>query len=87
MKENSSIRNNSYPLRMPKSLVAEVKEIALQDGTSLNQFICCAVAEKMSAMRAVRYIEKKAEKADEKAFYEIMAKTGNNPPIEGDEII
>ena len=38
---------STYPLRLPKSLKAEVAKVAKRDGTSINQFIAIAVAEKI----------------------------------------
>ena len=42
MKKQISI----YPLRLPKSLKAAVTNICAEDGTSINQFVTTAVAEK-----------------------------------------
>jgi hypothetical protein len=41
-------RNQSkFPLRLPKSVSDAAKQIAAQEGISLNQFISLAVAEKI----------------------------------------
>jgi hypothetical protein len=37
-------------MRLPKSLKDEVAKVAKRDGTSINQFIAIAVAEKISAL-------------------------------------
>ncbi|MQM31623.1 MAG: toxin-antitoxin system HicB family antitoxin, partial [Candidatus Accumulibacter phosphatis] len=37
---------STYPLRLPHSIKAEVVRRAKADGTSLNQFVATAVAEK-----------------------------------------
>ena len=41
---------STYPLRLPASLKAAVAEISKTDGTSINQFVTTAVAEKVSAI-------------------------------------
>ena len=41
----------TYPLRLPASLKAAVAEISKEDGTSINQFVATAVAEKVAAMK------------------------------------
>ncbi len=41
---------STYPLRLPKSLKDQVAKVAKRDGTSINQFIAIAVAEKISAL-------------------------------------
>ena len=43
-------RLSTYPLRLPVSLKAAVAEISKADGTSINQFVTTAVAEKISAL-------------------------------------
>jgi hypothetical protein len=46
----------TYPLRLPRSIKAEVERLAKQDGISINQFIAAAVAEKLSAMRTADFL-------------------------------
>ncbi len=41
---------STYSLRLPKLLKNEVEKMAKRDGTSLNQFIVMAVAEKVSVL-------------------------------------
>ena len=40
---------STLSLRLPDSLHEKVRELAAQDGISINQFIATAMAEKMSA--------------------------------------
>ena len=44
---------STYPLRLPASLKAAVAELSKADGTSINQFVTTAVAEKVSALKTV----------------------------------
>lgn len=44
-------QTSTYPLRLPASLKAAVVEISREEGTSINQFVAMAVAEKVSAMK------------------------------------
>ena len=46
---------STYPLRLPKSLKEQVVKLAKRDGTSINQFIAMAVAEKISAMATEQF--------------------------------
>ena len=43
-------RSSTYPLRLPASLKAAVEKLSRRDGTSINQFVVVAVAEKIAAM-------------------------------------
>ena len=49
--------SSTYPLRLPKFLKEKVAAIAKNDGTSLNQFIAIAVAEKVSAIETETYFD------------------------------
>ena len=76
----------TYPLRLPKSLKDEVAKVAKRDGTSVNQFITIAVAEKISALETERFFAERAKRADLKAFQEILFRAGGESPRTGDEL-
>ena len=42
----------TYPLRLPRSLRAAIERVAKRDGTSINQFVTMAAAEKLAAGHA-----------------------------------
>ena len=42
---------SNYALRLPASLKRAVEEVAREDGTTLNQFIVSAVAEKLASLK------------------------------------
>ncbi len=77
---------SAYALRLPASMKAEAEKLAAEDGTSLNQFVATAVAEKVSALRTARYFTEKKGRADWAAFDRIMRREGGEPPQPGDEI-
>ena len=76
----------TYPLRLPRSLKAAVERLSRQDGTSINQFVAMAVAEKVSALQAARFFEDRRARADFKTFDKIMRRRGGKTPREGDEM-
>jgi len=78
--------SSNYALRLPASLKKEVEKVAADDGTTLNQFIVSAVAEKLSALKTADYYASRAARADPARFEKLMARTGGEPPREGDEI-
>lgn len=77
---------STYPLRLPKSLKDEVARVAKRDGTSINQFIAIAVAEKVSALKTEQFFVKRAKKADLDAFKSILFRQGGEAPRTGDEL-
>jgi hypothetical protein len=76
----------TYPLRLPRSLKKAVERLSSQDGTSINQFVAMAVAEKVSALETATFFEDRKARADFKAFDRIMRRRGGEPPRAGDEL-
>ena len=76
----------TYPLRLPRSLKEAVERLSKEDGTSINQFVAMAVAEKVSALQTATYFEDRKARADFKAFDKIMKRRGGKPPREGDQL-
>ena len=61
-------------LRMPDSYHTAVKEIAMQDNISINQFIVSAVAEKIASFETQNYLEKRAARASKEKFMAVLSK-------------
>ena len=79
-------RTSTYPLRLPLSLKAAVEKLSRRDGTSINQFVVIAVAEKIAAMAAEEVFAERRSRADLAAFDRIMSRAGGEPPRSGDEL-
>jgi len=76
----------AYPLRLPRSLKEAVKRLSREDGTSINQFVATAVAEKVSALQTARFFQERRTRADFRTFDRIMRRRRGEPPREGDEM-
>jgi len=68
-------RIRTFPLRLPQSLKSAVEEMAREDGTSVNQFVVTALAEKLSALKMAEAFAERKERADFDAFDRIMQRT------------
>jgi hypothetical protein len=79
-------RTSNYALRLLTSLKAEAEKVAAEEGTTLNQFINVAVAEKLAALRTARYFQERADRADLAVFDQLLARAGEEPPRPGDEL-
>jgi hypothetical protein len=77
---------SNYALRLPASLKREVEKVARDDGTSLNQFIVTAVAEKLSALRTTEFFEERRERANVGTALDVMTRVRGEVPRDGDEI-
>src|SRR5271169_4906572 len=67
IRENQAMKE-TYPLRLPRSLKQAVERLSRQDGTSINQFVATAVAEKVAALETARFFEDRKARADFQAF-------------------
>ncbi|NOZ48598.1 MAG: toxin-antitoxin system HicB family antitoxin [Chloroflexi bacterium] len=76
---------SALSLRLPNSIHRHIKEIASQEGVSINQFISAAVAEKISAIMTEDYLIQRATRADREAFRNILDSVPDRPPLPGDE--
>ncbi len=77
---------STLSLRLPDSLHEQIKKLAKQDGISINQFVSSAVAEKMSALMTVEYLEKRAKRSSKKKFENALSKISDTEPEEYDRI-
>jgi uncharacterized protein (DUF1778 family) len=70
----------TFPLRLPVSMKAALEKIAERDGTSMNQFLVIAAAEKIAAMETERFFAERRARADDEAFLRILNRKGGEPP-------
>jgi hypothetical protein len=80
------MKTTTYPLRLPASLKAAVEKISKEDGTSINQFVVTAVAEKISAMKTAEFFSERRAEADIEAARLILRRPGGQPPAADDRI-
>lgn len=71
-------------LRLPESLHQRVRELAKAEHVSINQLISTALAEKMSALMTVEYMEERAARGSRDKFERAMLKVGDTEPDDGD---
>mgnify|MGYP001614620049 CR=1 FL=1 len=68
-------------LRLPNSMHGHMRELAQQEGVSINQFIMLAVAEKMAALNTKDYLQKRALRGSRQKLLMVLAKS---PDVEPD---
>jgi uncharacterized protein (DUF1778 family) len=78
--------SRTTPLRLPVSLKTALEKIAERDGTSLNQFLVIAAAEKIAAMETENFFAERRNRADDAAFLRILNRKGSEPPRPEDTI-
>jgi hypothetical protein len=80
-------QTSTYPLRLPRSIKAEVERRAREEGISINQFVATAVAEKLAAMNTAAFFAERRERADMHAFDRLMRRKGGEPPAPDDTLV
>jgi predicted transcriptional regulator len=76
---------STISLRLPESLHRKVRELAKSEDVSINQLITTALAEKMSALMTVDYLEERGARGDHGRFERALAKVRDTEPDEGDK--
>lgn len=76
----------TYPLRLPRSLKDAVARLNHADGTSMNQFMATAAAEKVSALETATFFTYRKASADSKAFDRILRRRAGKRARKGDEL-
>jgi hypothetical protein len=75
----------TFPLRLPVSLKAALEQISERDGTSLNQFLVVAAAEKIAVMQTEEYFLTHRNRAVREIFRRILSREGGEEPCAEDE--
>jgi hypothetical protein len=76
----------NYALQLQTSLKIAGERFANAEGTSLNQLINVALAEKLSALSTEALFRDRAAKGNRDSFLAFLDGAGDEPPIEGDII-
>jgi uncharacterized protein (DUF1778 family) len=79
-------KTGTFALRLPLSLKAAIEKAAEQDGTSMNQYLVVAAAEKLSAMQTEAYFAERRARSNRDEFLRILNREGGEAPREGDEL-
>lgn len=71
-------------IRLPDSVHSKIKELALRDGVSVNQFIASAAAEKMASVMTLDYLRAEAAKGRREDFLAVLDRAPDAEALPGD---
>jgi len=77
---------SNFALRIPPSLMEDVKALAARDAVSVNQLLIQAAAEKVATLKARGYLAERAARATPGDLRRILAKAGTATSVPGDEL-
>lgn len=73
-------------VRLPNSVHQKIRELALRDEISVNQFIAAAVSEKMASVMTLDYLKSEAAKGSRNAFDHFMNLVPDTTAVAADEL-
>lgn len=74
-------------IRLPESLHKGIKDVAQEEGISINQFVITAVAEKMSALLTEQYLDERAARGSRERYEAALAEVPDVEPEAHDEFL
>ncbi len=77
---------STISLRLPESLHKQARELAKQEGVSINQLVATALAEKMAALMTTEYLEERAKRGNREKFERALGKVKNTEPEPQDQL-
>ncbi len=77
---------NALTVQFPDSLHRSIKELAAQEGYSVDQFLASAAAEKMAAIRTLDYLRAEAAQGKREDFEQFLAAVPHRHPEETDRL-
>lgn len=75
---------SNYPLRLPKTLLEDARELAKDQGVSMNAFLSTIVAERVGEMKALVSFQVRAERADLASAMAVLDRAPDREPLAGD---
>jgi hypothetical protein len=77
---------STLSLRLPESLHRRAKELAAEEGISINQLVATALAEKISALAADEYLQNRAARGNRRKFDRALDKVKKLGPDADDRL-
>lgn len=77
---------SALSLRLPESLHKAARVLAKKEHISINQLIMLALAEKISALEATDYLNKRGKVASREKYLNILKKVPNVKPSKRDKL-
>lgn len=82
-----AMRLSTFPLRLPISLKAAIELLAAEEGTSMNQFLVMAAAEKVASIQtAEQFFAERTGRGDVSAAVRFLTRKDGEPPRSDDKL-
>ena len=71
---------------MSESLADQLRQYAAKECVTVDQLLCSAAAEKLSALMTVDHLRQRARRAKREDFLAFLDASPDVPPLPGDEL-
>ncbi|MDD9987315.1 MAG: DUF6290 family protein [Spirochaetaceae bacterium] len=77
---------STISLRIPEALHRHARDLAKQEGISMNQLITTALAEKMSALATEVYLDERSKRGSRARFEQALSRVADAEPRQEDRL-
>ena len=77
---------SALSVRIPKSMHEQLRELASEEGVSINQFVTLAIAEKIATLTTIEYLQQRAKLGSREKLLAALAKAPDVEPEEYDKL-
>jgi predicted transcriptional regulator len=77
---------STLSVRLPNSLHQKLRELAQSEGTSINQLISSAVAEKLAALLTEEYLQERGRRGSRAKFEAVLKTVPDVEPAKFDRL-
>jgi hypothetical protein len=75
-----------FHVKVPETMHEQVRELAQEEGISINQFVLLALAEKIAALQTINYLEERARRGSREQLLAILDKAPDVEPEDEDRL-
>ena len=76
---------STLTIDIPDSLAGQLRQVAADQGITLDQLLTSAAGEKLSALMITGHLRERAARGDRAAFQRFLASSPDAPPLPGEE--
>ena len=76
---------STLTINIPDSLAGQLRQVAADQGITLDQLLTSAAGEKLSALMTTGHLRERAARGNRAAFQKFLASSPDAPPLPGDE--
>lgn len=77
---------STLTIQLPDGIAEQLRECAAREQVTVDQLLCSAATEKLSALLTVEHLRERARRAKREDFVAFLNASPDVPPLPGDEL-